>query len=140
MGAKRKRTLTTAVEGPGSLRGRLLVDIRQLILSAREGVARAVNSGLTMLYWHVGRRIRQDVLKEERAEYGQRIVSALGRHLEREFGRGFSETNLWRMLQFAEVFPDRKIVVSLIRELLERKLHEAVRLARTRIKTLKEGQ
>src|ERR1017187_2628835 len=95
----------------------LLADLRDLILQAREGVARAVDSGLTTLYWYVGQRIRQDILKEKRADYGEQIVSALSAQLEREFGRGFGEKNLRRMIQFAEVFPDREIVVSLMRQL-----------------------
>ncbi len=95
----------------------LLADVRKLILQAREGVARAVDSGLTTLYWHVGRRVRQDILKEKRAEYGRRIVSALGRQLETEFGRGFGEKNLRRMVQFAEQFPDVQIVAALLRQL-----------------------
>ena len=95
----------------------LLAEVRELILSARQSVAQTVNSTLTLLYWEIGRRIRQDVLKSKRAGYGEQIVAALGRQLEREFGRGFNEKNLWRTLQFAGVFPDRKIVVSLIREL-----------------------
>jgi len=64
-----------------------------------------------------GDRIRREILGERRAEYGAEIVSALGRQLELEFGRGFAEKNLRRMIQFAEVFPDREIVVSLIRQL-----------------------
>ncbi len=95
----------------------LLADLRELIGQAREGVARAVNSGLTMLYWHIGRRIHQDILKEKRAGYGEEIVAAIGRQLENEYGRGFREKSLRRMIQFAEVFPDREIVVSLIRQL-----------------------
>ena len=95
----------------------LLTDVRALIVQARENVARAVNSGLTLLYWQVGDRIRRAVLREQRAEYGKEIVTALGRQLEQEFGRGFGEKNLRRMIQFAEVFPDREIVVSLIRQL-----------------------
>ena len=65
----------------------------------------------------MGRRIRQDILQEKRAEYGEEIVSALGRQLELEFGRGFGEKNLRRMIQFAEVFPDEKIVAALRRQL-----------------------
>lgn len=95
----------------------LLADVRELIVQAREGVARAVDSGLTTLYWHVGRRVRQDILKEKRAEYGQKIVSALGTQLSAEFGRGFGEKNLRRMIQFAEAFPDEKIVAALRRQL-----------------------
>jgi predicted nuclease of restriction endonuclease-like (RecB) superfamily len=91
----------------------LLMDVRELILHARAGVAHAVDSGLVTLYWHVGRRIRQDILKEKRAEYGTKIVSALGTQLSAEFGRGFGVRNLFRMVRFAEVFPDEQIVSAL---------------------------
>ena len=87
--------------------------MRELIVQAREGVARAVDSGLTTLYWHMGRRIRQDILKEKRAEYGEKIVHALSAQLVAEFGRGFTVRNLFNMIRFAEVFPDTKIVSAL---------------------------
>ena len=108
-----QKKLAVAAVRPGGL----LADVREMIVQAREGVARAVNSGLTLLYWQIGDRIRREVLREKRAEYGKEIVSALGRQLEQEFGRGFGDKNLRRMIQFAEVFPDREIVVSLIRQL-----------------------
>ena len=108
---------TNAAVAPAPRPTILLADLRELILQAREGVARAVDSGLTTLYWHVGRRIRQDILKEKRAEYGEQIVSALGTQLTMEFGRGFGEKSLRRMIRFAEVFPDREIVASLMRQL-----------------------
>jgi predicted nuclease of restriction endonuclease-like (RecB) superfamily len=95
----------------------LLADLRQLIAEARQDVARQVNSAQVMLYWRVGQRIRRDVLKEKRAEYGQQIVSAVGRQLAMEFGRGFGEKNLRRMVQFAEAFADEKIVAALLRQL-----------------------
>ena len=95
----------------------LLTELREMILVAREQVAQAVNAGLTTLYWHVGARIRTDVLKEKRAEYGEEIVAAVGRQLEAEFGRGFGEKNLRRMMQFAESFPDQQIVAALQRQL-----------------------
>ncbi|MBI2067415.1 MAG: DUF1016 domain-containing protein [Deltaproteobacteria bacterium] len=95
----------------------LFVEVRQIILRAREGVARAVDSGMTTLYWHVGRRVQQDILREKRAEYGEKIIATLGRQLEREFGRGFGEKNIRRMVQFAEVFPDERIVAALQRQL-----------------------
>lgn len=95
----------------------LLSDVRELIQQAREGVARAIDSGLVALHWHVGRRIRQDILKEKRAEYGQKIVSALGTQLSVDFGRGFDEKSLRHMVRFAEVFPDKQIVSALRRQL-----------------------
>jgi predicted nuclease of restriction endonuclease-like (RecB) superfamily len=122
MGAKRKTTRkrksSTAIGKAKSAVGskRLLADLRELIASARQGVARAVDSALVMLYWQVGHRIRQDVLKQKRADYGKQIVSAVGRQLAGEFGRGFESKNVRRMIQFAEVFPE-EIVVSLMRQL-----------------------
>ena len=95
----------------------LLADVRGMILEARQTVARGVNAALVMLYWNIGQRIRRDILKEKRAEYGERIVAALGRQLEREFGRGYGEKNLRRMIQFAAVFPDETIVAALRRQL-----------------------
>lgn len=111
--ARRPDVAALAVQEPAVL----LADLRDLILHAREGVARAVDSGLTTLYWHVGRRIHREILKEKRAEYGGQVVAALGRKLETEFGRGFGEKNLRRMIRFAEVFPGREIVASLMRQL-----------------------
>lgn len=95
----------------------LMDDIRRMIESTRSSVATTVNAGLTMLYWHIGKRIREEILREERAEYGQEIVVSLARQLTAEYGRGFEEKNLRRMIQFAEVFQEEEIVVSLIREL-----------------------
>jgi hypothetical protein len=99
------------------LPARLLTDIRGLIDEARQNLARSVNSGLVLLYWNIGRRVREDILKGTRATYGDEIVSALGRHLTAEFGRGFGRRNLFRMIRFAEVFPNFEIVSSLMTQL-----------------------
>lgn len=104
---------TALSKRPAGTATRLLDDVRDLILSAREQVARTVDAGLVALYWSVGRRIQQDILKEKRAGYGERIVSALGTQLAAEFGRGFAVRNIFRMVRFAEVFPDFKIVSAL---------------------------
>jgi predicted nuclease of restriction endonuclease-like (RecB) superfamily len=114
-----KGTKMTKVKAPAkpAVARSLLAEVRQLILQARAGVARAVDSGLTALYWHVGHRVRQGILKQKRAEYGGHIVSALGRQLEMEFGRGFSEKSLRHMIRFAETFPDFQIVSALLRQL-----------------------
>jgi hypothetical protein len=55
----------------------LLAEIRDLIRSTRSGVAYTVNAALVILYWEVGRRIRTEVLKSERATYGEEIRSTL---------------------------------------------------------------
>ena len=101
--------------GPGP--DALLTEVRYLIVEARQQTARMVNAGLTFLYWQVGDRVRRELLEEKRADYGEQRVAALGRHLESEFGKGFAEKNLRRMIQFAEVFPEREIVATLSRQL-----------------------
>jgi len=95
----------------------LFEDLRSRIIEARQNVVRQVNSALVLLYWRVGKRIRQDILKEKRAEYGEEIVPTLSANLVSEFGMGFAEKNLRRMVQFAEAFPDEPIVVTLSRQL-----------------------
>ena len=100
-----------------SISGNLISDIRRLIETARHNVAVTVNAGLTVLYWQIGSRIHQDILKEKRAEYGKKIVATLSRQLTDDYGNNFNEKNLRRMIQFAEVFSDMEIVVSLSRQL-----------------------
>lgn len=95
----------------------LLSDLRDMIETTRQTVATAVNAGLTSLYWRIGKRIHQEILQERRAEYGQSIIANLAQQLAQDYGNGFTEKNLRRMIQFAEVFPDEQIVVSLIRQL-----------------------
>lgn len=88
-----------------------------MIDSARARAAAAVNAELTLLYWQVGRRIRDDVLRGERAGYGQQILPALARQLRAEYGRGWSEQQLRHCIRVAEVFPDEPILSALRREL-----------------------
>jgi predicted nuclease of restriction endonuclease-like (RecB) superfamily len=95
----------------------LLGDVRRMIERARATVASAVNAGLTMLYWQIGRRIGQEILRGTRAEYGTEIVSALARQLATEYGRGFSEKSLRHMIRFAEAFAEERIVSALMRQL-----------------------
>ncbi|MEI7451362.1 MAG: PDDEXK nuclease domain-containing protein [Desulfomonile sp.] len=83
----------------------------------RQGVAVTVNAALTMLYWRIGKRINEEILKGGRAEYGKEIVVSLARQLEADYGRGFSEKSLRHMLRFAEAFPDDRIVSALMRQL-----------------------
>lgn len=95
----------------------LVSDLRKLIQSARVAVAQTVDSALTTLYWQIGRRVQRDILRQKRADYGAEIVSALGRQLAAEFGRGFDEKSLRHMIRFAEAFPDEEIVSALRRQL-----------------------
>lgn len=156
--AKRKTSAAAPrkakLSAPAAVGGAVLTeDIRRLIAEARTAVATAVNASLTLLYWRIGQRIRQEVLGEKRAAYGKEIVVTLSRQLAAEHGDGFSTKNLQRMIQFAEVFSDERIVVSLIRQLswthfialiplkkpLQRDFYaEMCRLERWSVRTLRE--
>ena len=96
---------------------KLFSDIRRLIEETRRGVAQTVNSALTLMNWHIGKRINDEILKNKRAEYGKEIIASLSQQLSAEYGRGFTRDNLFRMMQFAELFADPEIVASLTRQL-----------------------
>lgn len=92
-------------------------DIRQLIEETRRSVAVAVNAGLTMLYWEVGRRINEEVLGNERAEYGKQVISELSVRLTEEYGSGWSRKQLLHCVRFAIIFSDFEIVSAVRRQL-----------------------
>jgi predicted nuclease of restriction endonuclease-like (RecB) superfamily len=70
-----------------------------------------------MLYWRVGERIRREILKEKRAEYGEEIVLTLSAQLIPDHGEGFGTRNLFRMVKFAESFADERVVLKLSAQL-----------------------
>ncbi len=92
-------------------------ELRAMIDQTREDIAVTVNSKLTMLYWHIGNRVRKEILNNKRAEYGQEIVSTVSRQLMGSYGKGFSDKNLRRMIHFGEAFSDEQIVSTLLRQL-----------------------
>lgn len=95
----------------------LFSEIKTLIETSKKNVAVSVNAEMTLLYWNIGKRINEELGEQSRAEnYGKQIVATLWRQLSEEYGTSFSEKNLRRMMQFASIFPDEKIVVSLIRQ------------------------
>jgi len=97
-GKKRKKAElvpTRPATPPDSATTGLLGDIRSLIETARSRVATTVNTELVMLNWRIGDRIQRDILGQERAEYGEKVVEALGRRLTEEYGKGFSRPNLF---------------------------------------------
>ncbi len=95
----------------------LFDEISLLIKQSKAHVISQAKSTLSLLFWKVGKRINEFVLKNKRAGYGKQIVVTLSRQLEEQYGRNFTEKNLRRMLQFAELFEDPEKVVTLSRHL-----------------------
>lgn len=95
----------------------LFDELSQLIEQSQRQVVSHANSTVTLLFWQVGKRINQDILKNKRADYGKQIVSTLSTQLKNKYGKNFELRNLQRMMQFAEQFSELEIVVSLSRQL-----------------------
>jgi predicted nuclease of restriction endonuclease-like (RecB) superfamily len=95
----------------------LLSDVRSFIETARGRAVVAVNAEISLLYWQIGTRINQEVLKDARAEYGQQVVQGLAHDLSRAYGTGWSVQQLRHCLQFAKVFPDQNILSAVRRQL-----------------------
>ena len=95
----------------------LFSEISEFIELSKQTVRVQANSVLTALFWKIGHRIRQEILAEKRAAYGQEIVVSLSKKLVERYGRNFEEKNLRRMVQFAEQFKNEDFVVTLSRQL-----------------------
>ena len=91
----------------------LFLEIRQLIETAKQRAAIAINAEITMLYWQVGDRIQTEILQGQRAEYGKQIIATLSQQLTQTYGKGWSDRQLRYCVLIAEVFPDREILHTL---------------------------
>lgn len=91
----------------------LFSDVREIIDEARKVLSQSVNKQLTLLYWHIGNRINQEVLNNDRAAYGEQILPTLSAKLTVNYGKSYSTRNLKRMVDFAIYFPDKDNVTTL---------------------------
>lgn len=95
----------------------LLNDIRALIQSSRQRAVAHVNAELTQLFWRIGHRIHTELLEGQRAGYGDEVLLTVAGQLVQDYGRGFGEKNLRRMVKFAALFPSEAIVATVSRQL-----------------------
>ena len=95
----------------------LFAQVSALVDQGRITATLQVNAALTLTHWRIGKLIHTAILRENRADYGRRIVVSLAQQLTDRYGRGFEASHLRRMVKFAQTFPDEEIVVSLIPQL-----------------------
>ena len=91
----------------------LYKSISILIENAKKNVVVSVNKEMTLLYWNIGKDITDNVLKNQKAEYGKEVIKKLSQRLVIEYGRGYGERNLFRILKFYDYFPDFEILSTL---------------------------
>ncbi len=86
----------------------ILSDIRELLQTARLSVVKQVNNVMVLTYFKIGKRIVEEEQKgNKRANYGEKLLLELSDKLTKEFGKGFSVTNLKQMRIFYLSYKDR---------------------------------
>ena len=80
--------------------------IKELMDNARNRVVREVNNILIQTYWEIGRIIvEEEQENSDRAEYGKQLITDLSKKLTKEYGKGFSRSNLQNMRNFYLSYP-----------------------------------
>jgi hypothetical protein len=96
----------------------LVDDIRQILRAARQQAYVAVNFAMVEAYWQIGKPIVEEEQQgKDRAGYGKHLITELSHQLSAEFGKGFTEANLWNFRQFYLMFREDKKLYALRREL-----------------------
>ena len=84
----------------------MILEIRKLLENARNNIAQQVNTELLTTYWNIGRIIVEyEQQSQLRAEYGRQTLKELSKELTREFGKGFSVSNIQFMRRFYQSYP-----------------------------------
>lgn len=89
---------------------KLLNSIIGLIDQTRHVVAKTVNQELTLLYWNIGKTINDDILKNDRADYGKKLIPTLSLALTDKYGVGFNKRNLQSFIKLNSVIEDLTIL------------------------------
>ena len=84
----------------------LLDDSCHIINDAQKAAYYSVNVALIKRNWLLGKRINEEILKNNRAEYGTTIIEGLSKELTNRYGRGYSKSNLYSFIQFSQIYPD----------------------------------
>ena len=85
-------------------------DIKEMLRKAKETVRTTINIAMVYTYYEIGKRIvEQEQKGGNRAEYGKEILKQLSASLTKEFGKGYSLTNLKIIRQFYIVYSQNQI-------------------------------
>lgn len=88
----------------------LYQDVCQIIEGSRSRIAITANAEICMMNWYIGKRIKEDVLFNQRAEYGKEIVKKLAALLTERYGKGWSDRKLLHCIRSAYTFTEDEIV------------------------------
>ena len=89
---------------------KLFNDVCSIIDNTRSRIATTVNSEACLLNWSIGKRIKEDVLYNERADYGKAIVKNLSKLLTKKYGKGWKDRKLIHCIRAAYTFTEDEIL------------------------------
>ena len=75
-------------------------EVKRIIEESKKKVVSYVNTTLLFTYWNIGKLIVEYQGGKERAKYGDKLIERLSIELTKEYGSGFTKSNLKRMRQF----------------------------------------
>lgn len=87
---------------------KLYSDICGIIDDTRNRVATYLNTEVCMTNWYVGKRIKEDVLYNQRAEYGKQVLKKLSQKLSERYGRGWTAHKLQHCVRAAYTFSEEQ--------------------------------
>lgn len=85
-------------------------DVCHIIDGARNRIATYLNTEVCMTNWYVGKRIKEDVLYNQRAEYGKQVLKNLSARLTEKYGSGWGYDKLQHCVRAAYTFSEEEIV------------------------------
>ncbi len=88
------------------------IKIKNSIIKAQKKLYIAVNNAMVEAYWEIGKEIFIACGENDRGEYGKHILEFISEKLTKEFGKGYTVSNLKNMRQFYRVFPNRQTLSS----------------------------
>ncbi len=85
-------------------------DVCQIIDNTRHRLATTVNTEICLLHWAIGKRIKEDILDNKRAEYGKEVIKNLSVKLTEHYGKGWSFYKLQHCVRSAYTFTEDEIM------------------------------
>ncbi|MDO4462284.1 MAG: PDDEXK nuclease domain-containing protein [Bacteroidia bacterium] len=86
--------------------GELFNDSCLIIEQAQANAYYSVNETLIKRNWLIGMRIQHEVLREQRAEYGEQVIKVLSTALTAKYGKGYTKSNLYNYVNFYLMWPN----------------------------------
>ena len=92
-------------------------NIKTIIDTSKQQAVIQVNNTMIISYWEIGERLKIEILKDKRAVYGQEVIKKISEKLTLEYGRGYSRSNLERMMKLYNIFNNKEICATLSHKL-----------------------